>query len=287
VIERVHMFGSHRGLVGVLTEPSSTNKRAHAPAVVFSNVGLNHRVGPGRVYVELARKLAGAGFVALRFDLSGFGDSERRRTDGSDLDRAVLDTREALDFLEGKGIRQFVLVGFCSGVDSAHVVALQDPRVVGTVFIDGYAYKNPGFWLRYVTVRNLQPARWRRHIRQRLARIRKDKDTEPDTAYAQEVFSREYPPREKFASDLASLVGRSVQLLFVYTVVADNHYNYRNQFYDTFGYIAQIDVEYYTRADHVFSAGPDRTKLVSRLVQWMDERFTEHSPAVGVQGLSQ
>src|ERR1700737_827583 len=100
VIERVHMFGSHRGLIGVLTEPLSTNKRPDAPAVVFSNVGLNHRVGPGRVYVELARKLAGAGFVALRFDLSGFGDSERRRTDGGDLDRAALDTREALDFLE-------------------------------------------------------------------------------------------------------------------------------------------------------------------------------------------
>jgi dienelactone hydrolase len=285
LIERVHMFGSHRGLVGVLTEPLSTDKRPDAPAVVFSNVGLNHRVGPGRVYVDLARNLARAGFVALRFDLSGFGDSERRRTDGGDLDRAVLDTREALDFLEGKGIKRFVLVGFCSGVDSAHVVALQDPRVVGTVFIDGYAYKNPGFWLRYYTVRNLQPARWRRYIRQRLAHIRKE--TEPDAGSAQEVFSREYPRRQKFASDIAHLVGRSVQLLFVYTVVADNHYNYRNQFYDTFGYRAKIDVEYYTRADHVFSAEPERTKLVSRLVQWMDERFTEQPPAVGVQRLSQ
>ncbi|MEP6914512.1 MAG: alpha/beta fold hydrolase [Acidobacteriota bacterium] len=276
MIERVHLFGSHRGLVGVITEPSSAERRPNAPTVVFSNVGLNHRVGPGRVYVDLARELAAAGYVTMRFDLSGFGDSEPRRTDAGDLERAVLDTREALDFLEKKGSSRFVLLGLCSGVDSAHALALADSRVVGAVFIDGYAYRNRGFWLRYYTARMLQAARWKRFFRQRRVRMRR-KQANPDTGPGQEVFSREYPPQAAFASEIARLVGRAVELLFIYTVVADNHYNYPNQFRDTFGDHARIDVEYYTRADHVFSATRDRTQLISRVVGWMNARFS-HPP---------
>jgi dienelactone hydrolase len=272
VIERVHLFGSHQGLVGVITEPSG-RRRSNAPAVVFSNVGLNHRVGPGRVYVDLARELAGAGYVAMRFDLSGFGDSEPRRTGAGDLERAVLDTREALDFLTKKGITRFVLVGFCSGVDSAHALALADSRVAGAVFIDGYAYRNRGFRLRYYTTRLLQGARWKRYFRQ--WPVRRRRQTGAEAAPGPSVFSREYPPRATFASDVARLVGRAAELLFIYTVVADNDYNYKNQFRDTFGDHRRIDVEYYTRADHVFSAARDRAQLIARVVGWMDARFPQ------------
>ncbi|MEO8076969.1 MAG: alpha/beta fold hydrolase, partial [Acidobacteriota bacterium] len=285
MIERVHLFGSHRGLVGVITEPSSAERRPNAPTVVFSNVGLNHRVGPGRVYVDLARELAAAGYVTMRFDLSGFGDSEPRRTDAGDLERAVLDTREALDFLEKKGSSRFVLLGLCSGVDSAHALALADSRVVGAVFIDGYAYRNRGFWLRYYTARMLQAARWKRYFRQRRVRMRR-KQANPDTGPGQEVFSREYPPQATFASEIARLVGRAVELLFIYTVVADNHYNYPNQFRDTFGDHARIDVEYYTRADHVFSATRDRTQLISRVVGWMNARFSHPADTVVAASVS-
>ena len=274
--ERVHVFGSHRGLVGIVTEPSAESRKRDAPAVVFSNVGLNHRVGPGRVYVELARKLAASGFVAFRFDLSGFGDSNPRSGTATDLERATLDTREALDFLEGKGITQFVLVGFCSGVDSAHAVAVDDARVVGAVFIDGYAYKNFGFWLRYFTIRILQPARWGRYIRQRFGSLRHGIGRR-ETGGVQEVFDREYPSRLQFAADVDRLVQRSVQLLFVYTVVADNHYNYQRQFHDTFGHRGPIEVEYYRHADHVFSVEAQRRQLRSRLVEWMEARFPERA----------
>jgi pimeloyl-ACP methyl ester carboxylesterase len=271
VIERVHTFGSHRGLVGVVTEPPASAARGGAPAILFSNVGLNHRVGPGRLYVELARALAAAGFSSLRFDLSGFGDSEPRRSGGTALERSVVDTREAMDFLEKRGIHTFVLLGFCSGVDSAYAAALEDPRVVGGIFIEGYSYKNFGFWIRRITVRNLQPARWRRYFRLRIPRLlrraRRDIEKVP------QIFTDEHPSKEQFAADLARLVARSVRMLFIYTVVSDNHYNYRNQFHDVFGYRDEIDVEYHTRADHVFSTEDHRAHLLSRLVGWMDARF--------------
>jgi pimeloyl-ACP methyl ester carboxylesterase len=270
--ERVFTFGSHGGLVGIVTEPDETARRTDAPAVIFSNVGLNHRVGPNRIYVELARGLADAGFVTLRFDLSGFGDSEPRRDAIGDLQRATLDTREAMDFLERRTITKFVVLGFCSGADSAHVVAREDPRVVGAIFIDGYAYHNTGFWLRYFTVRNLQAARWRRYFRERVFRVREPRGR-GETGEALEVFVRESPTREQFAADVAAMIARSVHLLFIFTVVADNHYNYKGQFHDTFGHRDDVDVEYFPQADHVFSSELHRARLLSRLRGWLEASF--------------
>lgn len=283
--ERVHTFGSHRGLVGILTEPPSDAIRPGAPALLFSNIGLNHRVGPNRLYVEFARRLAGSGFRSLRFDLSGFGDSTPRRGGGTDLERATLDTREAMDFLEKRGVDRFVLVGLCSGVDSAHRAALEDSRVVGAIFIDGYTYRNPGFWLRFCTVRNAQPARWRRFMRVRVARLLGERPL-PDLDDVPEVFERDYPTRQQFAADLAKLRARSLKMLFVYTVNEDGSYNYRKQFHDTFGYRDEIEVEFYTRADHVFSTDDQRGRLLSRLIRWLDDSFprlpsiprTHHAP---------
>jgi len=272
VTERVYTFGSHRGLVGILSEPATGALRPGAPAIVFSNIGLNHRVGPNRLYVELARKLAPVGFRSLRFDLSGFGDSEPRRGGGSDLDRAILDTREAMDFLERRGVNRFVLVGLCSGADVAHRCTLKDRRIVGAIHIDGYAYPNPSFWLRHLTIRYLQPARWRRFARVRLARlIRQVPFRELDDL--PEVFVVDVPPREQFTADLETLTERGVKLLFVYTTQMDCEYNYRNQFHDTFGYRDEIDVEFYPNADHVFSTEPQREMVLSRVVDWIDRQF--------------
>jgi len=272
LIERVFMFGSHGGLVGVLTEPADQLRRSSNPAILFSNIGLNHRVGPNRLYVELARKLAAEGFVSLRFDLSGFGDSEPRREGPPDRERATLDTREAMSFLERYGASQFVLVGLCSGVDSAHSTALVDDRVAGAIFIEGYAYRNWGFWLRHSTTRNLQPARWSRFLRVRADRMR-GRPPLADLNELPDVFERTYPPRGQFAADLERLDRRGVRMLFVYTINADGRYNYRNQFHDTFGFRDRIDVEFYDRADHVFSTASHRELLFARLVSWLKEGF--------------
>ncbi len=77
--ERPVTFGTSGGLMGVLTEPSPSCERRGAPTLLSWNVGINHRVGPYRILVDLSRDLAARGFASLRFDLSGRGDSEPRR----------------------------------------------------------------------------------------------------------------------------------------------------------------------------------------------------------------
>ena len=281
MIERVCTFGSHAGLVGIVTEPPESARRPET--VLFANIGLNHRVGPNRLYVELARKLAASGFRSLRFDLSGFGDSEPRRGPGTYLERAALDVREAMDFLEKSGSHRFVLVGLCSGVDSMHAASLHDDRVAGAIFIEGYAYRNAGFRLRFWTLRNFQPARWRRFLRLKGARVMGQAPL-PDASDMPEIFVREFPSRAQFAADLVGMVGRSLKMLFVFTINSEGHYNYADQFHDMFGHREQIDVEFYTRADHVFSTEALREMLLSRLTRWMDDRFP--SPGSAISGLS-
>ena len=117
--EKVHAFGKHRGLVGVVSQPDSPRD---APAVLLLNAGLVHRVGPYRMHVDLARRLAAAGYLVLRFEQSAIGASEPRRERLSYEDRAVADGPDAMDFLGARcrGDR-FIPLGRCSG-------ALNPPR---------------------------------------------------------------------------------------------------------------------------------------------------------------
>ena len=74
--ERVVTFGGQGELVGVLSQPDVV--RPSAPWVLLWNTGLHPRVGPCRLNVQLARRLAALGIPSLRFDLSGLGDSAAR-----------------------------------------------------------------------------------------------------------------------------------------------------------------------------------------------------------------
>jgi hypothetical protein len=273
--ERVHSFGPDKVLVGVSTEPAPEVLRPGAPTVILSNVGLNHRVGPFRVWVELARRLAALGFPTLRFDLSGLGDSEPRRDTHGELERAVLDMQESMDFLQHKkGASKFVLMGLCSGVDSVHTVSVKDPRVAGAVWIDGYAYRTTGYYLRRYTSHYLNPNRWRRFIaRKRLERnLHKERQ---ETGVGEEIYVREYPTEQKLSQDLDALVARQAKLLFIYTGGVHYTYNYGTQFFDMFqkDYRGRIDIDFFERADHLFSFLADRLALLDRLTSWMDTSF--------------
>jgi len=137
LVEYPASFGRAATLAGIVTlPPPGTAQRDEA--VLLLNAGLLHRIGPNRVYVKLARRLAEHGFVVMRFDFSGIGDS-LPRTDNLPIEQAaVLETREAMDCLAaGTAVERFVLAGICSGADVASRVAGADPRVSSLVLING------------------------------------------------------------------------------------------------------------------------------------------------------
>lgn len=139
-MEEAVVLGVHSPLAGVITRPFAALAQDQ-PAVILLNSGTTHRVGPNRLSVRAARQLAGRGFLVLRFDLSGIGDSARRRDNRPFAESVLLETREAMDFLAQRhGIGQFILSGICSGGATAFVSARRDPRVVGALMINAQGH---------------------------------------------------------------------------------------------------------------------------------------------------
>ncbi len=169
--EQAVLIGKTKSLVGVVTTPpyalpdavqpdSTTRQRT---AVLLLNAGIVHRVGPGRLYVKLARRLAELGFVVVRFDASGLGDSEVRLDNLPHDKSSILETIEAMDYLaEERGVDRFVLMGICSGAVTCFTTACADQRVAGAVLMNARGFDYSAEWNTYVMSRGWARDYWRR-----------------------------------------------------------------------------------------------------------------------------
>lgn len=139
-------FGPEGTLIGVLTQPSAARTDGGGGiACLLLNVGINHRIGPRRINVKAARRLAEVGIPSLRFDLSGVGDSRASSGREGFRAQALADMRAALDQLQaGTGATRFLVFGICSGAANALALALGDKRVVGVSMLDGYVFPTAG-----------------------------------------------------------------------------------------------------------------------------------------------
>ncbi|MBI1398037.1 MAG: alpha/beta fold hydrolase [Betaproteobacteria bacterium] len=146
VKERVVRLGPDRTLVGILTEPAG-RARAGDTALVLLNSGLIHRVGPSRLYVRLARRLAALGMPVLRLDLSSLGDSDVRADNLPLLEAIVQDPRDAMNDLAVAGYRRFVLFGICSGAYAAFKTACADERVAGAILVNPQDFVGDPEWV--------------------------------------------------------------------------------------------------------------------------------------------
>jgi len=117
VTERPAFFGSDALLFGIVTEPSPGELRRRA--VILLNAGADYHIGANRMYVPLARDWARHGYVALRMDLGGIGDSGTTpgRPDNEVFPPAALDDiRAAIEFVRTRyGVVDITLGGLCSG----------------------------------------------------------------------------------------------------------------------------------------------------------------------------
>lgn len=140
--EEVVLFGKTKSLVGIITDPPEAERGKNFPGVILLNAGVIHRVGPNRLYVKMARNLAAMGFVVLRFDFSGIGDSKARADNLPFQKSVVTETREAINCLNTvRGIEQFVLSGICSGARISFQIACCDSRVIGMALINAQTYQ--------------------------------------------------------------------------------------------------------------------------------------------------
>lgn len=275
--EQVCQFGPGDNLLGILTTPDEDKKVDGAPIAIILNAGIVHRIGPFRLHVDLARKLANLGFTTLRLDLSGLGDSQARSGKiESNQSRALLDVTDALDYLsETNGASQFVLLGLCSGAFNAHQVSVRDSRVVGSVFLDGIVFRTVGFYVRWYLSRLFNFRYWRNFLKRRFQnRDRVDK-SEGETLAEQEFFGEDLD-RNSVIKDLKSMLDRGVRMLFLYTDGYDDICG-RSQFQEMYGLRpddGQLQVEYYPKSEHTFRLIENRKAACQRVTSWFESHFS-------------
>lgn len=139
--EEAVLFGGKNSLVGVITDPPAANRNVQRPAIICLNAGIIPRVGPHRLYVKMARRLAAMGFIVFRFDFSGIGDSPVRDDTLPFAKSALSETQGAMNYLEAaRDSKRFVLTGLCSGATISFRTARCDPRVVGAFLINPWGH---------------------------------------------------------------------------------------------------------------------------------------------------
>lgn len=274
--ESVCKFGKNGHLFGVLTQPADDVRVEGAPIALILNAGIVHRIGPFRMNVDIARQLASIGYSTLRMDLSGLGDSGVRTGKMEIENRAELDVQDAMTHLsETTGTNKFVIVGLCSGAYNAHCVCVKDNRIVGAVFMDGIVFRTLGYFLRHKIGRLFKLRFWRNAIKRRRLKRLRGTATDESSAFAESEFFGGELSKDKVIQDLAKLMNRGVQMLFLYTDGYDDICG-RNQFREMYGLRpddGQLQVEYYPKSEHTFRLTENRRTACDRVTSWFQTRF--------------
>lgn len=263
-------FGENLHLAGIVTEPSSSVVSPRG-VLVLVNAGLVPKFGPFRLYGELARRLSQEGFVTLRFDLGGIGDSRQEYTGLPLRERTELEVRAALDFLaERYRPNGIVLGGLCSGAEDSFRAAERDPRVTGVVMIDPFAYRTAGFFARHLL------NRINRRIRRALGRYRplNRQKADPMGSGGRRLVSYAYMDRVESSRILRRLIGRRAHVHFLYTGGARETFNHERQLRAMFrgvDFDGLVTVDHLPELEHTQMLAEDRhclTEAIAERLRW-------------------
>lgn len=156
--------------------PLDTNPSKTRAAVLLLPGWSGPRTGPAELLAHLAMRLAQAGHVCLRIDLTGRGDAEGAFADG-DLDRMIDDAAHGLRRLrEAAPGAPLAAGGLCSGANVALGLASLPGQSIGAVLAysplpyqpsRGAAFDRRRRWknLKQYARKALQPATWGKLLR--------------------------------------------------------------------------------------------------------------------------
>ena len=152
--ERPVAFGAGGSLFGVVTEPRAGEVRRRG--VILLNAGADYHIGASRIYVSLARRWAARGYVVLRMDFAGIGDSHTRRgrPENEVFPPAALeDIQCAIDLLRSDyRVGDITLAGLCSGAYHSLRAAVAGAPVNRILLVNPQIF----FWKEGATLEDIQ-----------------------------------------------------------------------------------------------------------------------------------
>jgi len=154
VTESILYYGSDKKNVAILTE-TEKSKNSSLPTVIIANSGANHRVGPSRLYVIIARELSLMGFRCIRIDVPGIGDSVVSNKETENIEyidsssNILLDAIKVLDSSLKR--KNYIFMGLCSGAYfSFHAsLDLRNINILESILINPLTF----YWQQGMTVK--------------------------------------------------------------------------------------------------------------------------------------
>lgn len=265
IVEKPADVDSKSGAFGILARPELACRKT---GFVLINSGLLHRVGPFRLYVDIARSLARAGFPSIRLDQSGKGDSNAL-PGTSLLDATVTNLTAAVKLLEYEtGADRCVIGGLCSGADDALQAASEIDRLSGIFMFDGYVPKTARFYVHRYGPKLFSAQAW-------LERLRKTSRTgsveQPGIGNM-----RNWGTRGEMTLRYRNLVQSGVRLLAIYSGWSGNNCEYRSQLTKAIGHpraAALVSEHHFKEATHLFHLSSHRRAAAHCLTGWAHRSF--------------
>jgi pimeloyl-ACP methyl ester carboxylesterase len=282
--EEAITFGQKNSLVGVLTDSATGPANGAKIGAILLNAGVIHHVGPGRIYVKMARQLASLGFTVLRFDFSGIGDS-KPRYDNLPFEKSSIDeTQRAMDLLAARrGIRRFILIGGCSGARVSFATASCDPRLLSVILInfevtsdedreldtDSNRRKDEHYYLNFA-IRNYRS--WRKLLtgEAEYRRIFGVVASQLCRRFAKGKAESEPAQWKAFRKDLNAIIQRDVRPIFVCSESDPALTELREAGGRELAELCsqnKMELVVIRRADHTFSSLDDQERLINALRQ--------------------
>ena len=264
---------------GIVTEPATGAKPA--PTILLPNAGSAHHVGPGRLYVLLARALARQGFRVIRLDLPGLGDSVVEDASRENHPYEPPATPVLAELMPALGHDSYIVAGLCSGAHAAFHAARELP-VVESILINPLTfYYEPGMSLDTGPSTN-QYSEWQRYLQ--LARSGEGwrKVLHGNVGVANVLstvvarFSRRGRRNANLADDLRRIAGSGRRLTFLFSRLDSG--------YDLLMLSAgpevkrlqkqgRLDLWRIEGANHTFDAKEAREAMIARLIEHLAGRY--------------
>jgi len=267
VKEHVFRYGENNRGLGMITLPENTEG---APVIVLLNAGLLHRTEPYRLNVLACRRLAEIGYICVRVDLSGKGDTPSRKG-LINRESVALDWQFIKNSLEKQfGKRNFIIFGLCSGADNGIKIAAQDPAVKGLILLDAVSKRDSGFAKRTIYNKVTNISKWlnlHNTIRKELM-----KKINPQKKLLENSTGlRDEPTDNDMQQCFEGLVARKGRILAIFTSQALAHYNEKGQFCRVMsitGLDKICEETFWPTVDHLYTVQAHREQLLNKISDW-------------------
>jgi hypothetical protein len=246
-----------------------------APVVVMLNAGLLYRAEPYRLNVLACRRLAEIGYICLRVDIAGKGDTPARKglTNRESVSMDWRCIKQALS--QQFGERDLIIMGLCSGADNGIKIAAQDRDVKGLILLDAVSRQDREFARRALMNKITNIHKFKK-IPGKFIRMMDKYFSSEKVPFLSPMALRDEPNDQDLQQCFTSLTSLDGRILAVFTSQALYHYNQKGQFSRAMGIngLEKICEEiFWPNVSHLYSVQVHRDRLIKVIGDWGKTHF--------------